>query len=163
MDLPPEFPVQRDESIVPVPIVLIALYELAKAAYLLFVFYAVWRQRGGGQAGVASFGPLAFALPIFALIMIIAGLGLLALQRWARHMFLLGGLLALPWFPVLPSLTGSGFGPIVDYQLLRPYLPRTVMMAIMVIDVLVYAALLFYPDVAESFGEKGGDPYFTND
>jgi hypothetical protein len=114
-----------------------------------------------GATGTDPGNPLVLALPVFALIMILAGLGLLALQPWARHMLLAGGALALPWLPVLPMR--FTWGPIVSYGTLQPYLPRTVMMTIMVIDVVVYATLVCYPDVAESFGEKGGDPYYTGD
>jgi hypothetical protein len=159
MDLPPDMPVARRDAEIPIPVVLIALYEFAKAAYLLFAFYEVWAPNRAGTAGALGGDPLVLALPVFALVMIIAGAGLLWLQPWARHMFLFGGLLSLPWLPIR---TVQSYGPIVDYRLLQPYLPQRVMMAIVVIDVLVYAALIFYPDVSESFGEKGGDPFFND-
>jgi hypothetical protein len=161
MGLPPHSPAGRDDANIPIPVVLIALYEFAKAGYLLFVFYSVWAPRKSGPAGGAA-DPLVFALPFFATVMIIAGIGLLGLQRWARHMFLLGGLLSLPWLPSLPFRPPYYLGPIVDYHSLEPFLPRTAMLAIVVIDVVVYVALMFYPDVAESFGEKGGDPFFSD-
>jgi len=94
---------------------------------------------------------------------ILAGVGLIGLRRWARHMLLAGGALALPWLPVLPLRMQSLWSPLVDYGSLRPYLPQAVMLTILVIDVLVYAALVGYPDVAESFGEKAGDPYFSGE
>jgi hypothetical protein len=57
----------------------------------------------------------------------------------------------------MPLLSGSVLG----YQIFQPYLPRTAMLAIMVIDAVAYLTLVCYPDVAESFGERGGDPCYT--
>jgi hypothetical protein len=156
-DLPPEMPARKDDSWIPLPVALSGVYEFAKAAYLLYAFYAVWSV---DKAAIQN-DLVVFALPVFALIMIVAGLGLLALQPWARHMLLGGGVLAVPWLPMLPLR--YKFGPIVDYGAMQPYLPRTLMMTIMVIDVVVYATLVCYPDVAESFGERRGDPYYTGD
>jgi hypothetical protein len=169
MDLTPEPSMRGDDSKVPIPVVLIALYQFAKAAYILYAFHTVWVAHktalATGQTGSdpVSSNALVFLLPIFALIMIIAGVGLIGLQRWARHMLLAGGALALPWLPVLPLRVQSLWSHMVDYDSLQPYLPRTVVLTIMVIDVLVYAVLIGYPDVAESFGEKGGDPYFAGE
>src|SRR6202012_553768 len=138
----PEPPARRDPSWIPLPVALSALYQFAKAAYLFFVFYAVWvAHKAGGE------DPLVLALPVFAVIMVIAGFGLLHLQPWARHMLLGGGALGLPWLPHL--YMHFTWGPIVDYGAMQPYLPRHLMMAIMVVDVVVYATLVGYPDVAE--------------
>lgn len=169
IDLTPETSTRDKESIVPIPVALIAFYQFAKAAYILYAFHAAWvAHKIALQAGQTTSDPFAsnglgFLLPVFALIMVVAGVGLIGLQRWARHMLLAGGALALPWLPVLPYPTQSFFSHIVDYNSLRPFLPQAVMLTIMVIDVLAYAVLVFYPDVAESFGEKGGDPYFTGE
>lgn len=158
--LPPERP-GRDSSFIPLPVVMSAFYQFAKAVYLLFVFWAVDRAGSAETTSGDSADGLLLVFPIFALIMVIAGFGLLGLRRWARHMLLAGGVLALPWLPELPlRLT---WVPIVHYGVLAPYLPRAVMMTIVVIDVVVYATLVWYPDVAESFGEKRGDPYYSND
>ena len=160
IDLPPEMP-RRDNSIVPVPVVLGGFYQFAKAGYLLYVFWAVHKAALAGTTGTGSGDALVLALPVFALLMIVAGLGLLWLQPWARHMLLAGGALALPWLPVIPYR--FYWGPIVDYGTLKPYLPRAVMMTIVVIDVVVYATLVCYPDVAQAFGEKPGDPYYSGE
>jgi hypothetical protein len=158
----PPIPAAPDDTIVPIPIVVIALYEFAKAAYLLFAFHAAWTQFKAPAAGPGSVDPLFIALPFFALVLIIAGWGLLMLRRWARHLFLFGGMLALPWLPNLPYRPPY-IGSILDYGDLKPFLPRTVMLAIIVIDALVYVALMYYPDVAAAFREKGGDPFFNDD
>ncbi len=159
-DLPPEKP-RRDDSTIPVPVVLSAFYQFAKAGYLLYVFWVVHKAALAGTSGADPGDALVLALPVFALIMFIAGLGLLALRPWARHILLAGGALALPWLPLHPMRLQ--WGPIVTYGALQPYLPRAVMMTIMVIDVVVYATLVCYPDVADAFGEKGGDPYYSGE
>jgi hypothetical protein len=153
----------------PLPITLIALYEFVKAAYVLFVFQTVWSLHkanlaaGQTDADPFSHNPLVLALPIFVLLLVVAGFGLWTMQPWARHLFLVGGALSLPWLPIFPLRVQMMWGPIFDYHLLEPYMPRAVMSTMIVIDLLVYAALVCYPDVAQSFGESSGDPYYSSD
>jgi hypothetical protein len=157
----------------PLPVTLIALYEFAKAAYILYVFSAIWRLHQAsvalGQVGTdpVQKDPFFLLLPIFAIVMLIAGFGLWLLQGWARHMFLFGGALAIPWLPRwlpwLPMNWKMPLGPIVNYGDLDPYLPQAVMMTIFVADVFVYAVLIYYPDVAIAFGQSYGDPYYTGE
>lgn len=151
----------------PLPVTLIALYEFVKAAYVLFVFRSVVSLHkasiAAGQADAEPFSldPFVLVLPIFVILLVVAGFGLWARQPWARHLFLVGGTLSLPWLPIYPLRVQMMWGPIFDYHLLQPYMPRAVMSAMLVIDLLVYASLVLYPDVAQSFGEPSGDPYYS--
>jgi hypothetical protein len=155
MDLPPDSPAERDDSNIPIPVVLIAVYEFGRAAYIFYAFHAV-HNAGANDLFVLM-------LPVFSVLMLVAGLGLLALQPWARHMFLAAGLLGLPWLPQIPLRMPLLSMSVLDYQILQPYLPRTLMLSMLVIDALAYVTLIYYPDVSAAFGERDGDPYFTGE
>jgi hypothetical protein len=168
-DLPPAENAAPSGHTRPLPVTLTALYEFAKAVFILFAFQAVWSLHkanvaaGSGDSDPISHDPLVLMLPIFALLLVVAGFGLWAVQPWARHLFLFGGALSLPWLPAIPLKVQMMWGPIFDYHILEPYMPRTVMTAMFLIDLLVYATLVAYPDVAQSFGEPSGDPYYSGD
>ena len=151
----------------PLPVTLIALYEFVKAAYILYAFSAIWKLHRApisyGQSDPVQQSPFVFLLPIFAAALLIAGIGLWLLKGWARQMFLFGGTLALPWLPALPMRWKMTYGPIVDYQSLEPFLPRAVMLTVLLVDALVYAVLIYYPDVATAFGQSYGDPYYVGE
>lgn len=168
LDLPPEAQPKNREPRRPLPVTVISIYEFVKAAYILFVFQAVLSlHRANLAAGLTDSdpftrNPLVIMLPIFALLLVVAGFGLWTLQPWGRHLFLVGGALSLPWLPIYPLRVQTMWGPIFDYHLLQPWMPRNVMSAMMLIDIAVYATLIWYPDVAQSFGEPVGDPYYSS-
>jgi hypothetical protein len=149
----------------PLPVTLAAWYEFAKAAFLLYAFYGVCAlhnaSAAAGQDATDPFirDPFVLILPIFAATVLIAGVGLLRLQAWARHMLLFQGILGVPWLPRTSSMHFS-LNNTFDYDSVAQYLPRTVMLWILMIDSLIYAVMVWYPDVAEAFGEQSGDPYY---
>ncbi len=161
MDLPPLQREEPQQTKRPIAVTLIVLYEVAKAAVLLYVFRGVWAAH---QANVASgqstsdavtANPFLLLIPVAALISLVAGFGLWNLYGWARHAFLFGGLLGLPWLKTYPT---TPMATVVDYSDMQSILPRQLLFAIIAIDALAYVTLVLYPGVAAAFGQTGDDP-----
>jgi hypothetical protein len=145
----------------PLAVTFIVLYEVAKGALLLYVFRGVWAAH---QANVASgqtsndpvtANPFLLLIPAAALFSLVAGFGLWNLYGWARHAFLFGGLLGLPWLKTYPT---TPMATVVDYSGMQSILPRQLLIAIIAFDTLAYVTLVLYPGVAAAFGESSGDP-----
>ena len=159
-------PANSSQSSRPLGVTLSALYQFGKAAYLAYAFHGIWALHqaavASGQTDADPFArsPFCLALPLYAGIMVVAGIGLLALAPWARHMFLITGTLGLPWLP--HGFSVGVFNSILDYGLLKQYLPRDLMLTMVVLDALVYAALMGSSS-SRAFGESQGDPFYNKD
>jgi len=112
----------------PFLVVLVALYQLAKAGFFGWVFLKCWDAQGGqfppfGDVRNPLFeSPYFFLYPLLGLFCVVLAFGLLALQNWARAASALLLIIAVPWwllqtsgghtsmlFPVEPSTMLAAF------------------------------------------------------
>jgi hypothetical protein len=113
----------------PFLVVLVALYELAKVGFFVWVFLKCWDAQG---SEFPAFGdvhnplfepPYFFFFPLLALFHVVLAVGLLCLQNWARAASALLLIFTIPWwlletggghtsllFPVEPSTMLAAFG-----------------------------------------------------
>ena len=146
-------------SVRPGIVELVALYQFAKAALLIFTFALVvyypslrwesesfWQavyvaSNGGGKPGYQTLAVGLYAVAV--------GWGLWNLKKWARYCLMVtSGMTAALWIRYLSlnfALGWNSRGPKTGFE------RESVYMLIMV-DVIVFCCLALYPDVAESFG-----------
>lgn len=144
----------------PFPIILVALFQFLKAGLLLLFAY-VFTDYG---AAFKAKDPTAFGLVMLCGAMALLGGGalyfarigirLLRLERSARRT-LMWNILA-GWLLFGVSFNGLFFveGPFIDSWKGRS------LICVLVLDVFLYSCLVFYPGVAEAFGEQGDADIF---
>jgi hypothetical protein len=134
--------------------VLVALFQFAKAAFILYFVIALWRNR----EGFSDRGQFPSAQPILyaALVILIAiagscvrnGIGLLRLDKSARRRVMWN--IIVGWAIYGVSFSGILFGE-------SPFIgswPNRILVSALLVDVFLYSCLAFYPDVASAFGES---------
>jgi hypothetical protein len=138
----------------PVPVVLVALSQFAKAAFILFFVTVLWRNR----EGFSHKGQFPGALPILyiALAILIAiagsclrnGMGLLKLEKSSRRRVMWN--IVEGWMIYGVSFSGMFFGE-------NPFIaswPNRIVVGVLIVDLFRYSCLTFYPDVGRAFGES---------
>jgi hypothetical protein len=96
----------RADRKVPLLVVLVILYQLAKAVFFGWVFWQCWAAQG---SGVPPFGeadahnpffeaPLFFVFAALGVFQFVVGMGLLSLGNWARACATLPLISVLPWW-----------------------------------------------------------------
>jgi hypothetical protein len=154
---------QRSKRSVPYPVILIALYQFFKAGFLLYLFLRFWI----GYSGWAASGrpdspflqgfldePFIVLFPVLSVVFVVIGWGLLNLRAWARG-FLIGAIICT-WlggrYGNHLSLDALFFSNGVDLR----HQHYQVLICVFLLDLLVFGSLVFYPDIAKTFGEKEG-------
>ena len=155
---------QRPTRSVPYPIILIAIFQFFKAGFLLYLFVKFWH----GYSGYAASGgpdspflqnfletPFIVLFPALSVVFVVIACGLLGLKPWARG-FLIGAIICT-WiggrFGNHLSLDALFFGNSV---VLRHH-HFQVLLCVFLLDFFVFGSLVFYPDIAKTFGEKEGE------
>jgi hypothetical protein len=135
-------------------VTLVAAYEFIKAAGLLLIFGGMWRAHSGDLASAAVGhdapsidGPF---ILVIGLYLVVLGLGIWNLQRWARWLILFAFALMAPRWMVLPIPSGS------DFATLREILPQPMALLIVALDVLAVWVLLS-PGTRKAFGDVESD------
>ena len=148
---------------VPYPIIPIALFQFLKAGFLFYLFLQFWH----GYSGWAASGrpdtpflqnfldkPFIVLFPALSVVFVAIGWGLLNLKAWARG-YLIGAIICT-WiggrFGSHLSLDALFFSNGVD---LRHQHFQT-LVCVFLLDLFVFSILVFYPDIAKTFGEKEG-------
>jgi hypothetical protein len=146
----------------PYPVILIALFQFFKSEFLLYLFlqfwhgYSTWAAAGRPYQSdfLQSFlgRPFIIVFPVASIAFIVIGWGLLRLKAWARG-FLIGAILCT-WiggkFGSHLSLNALFFSKDVDLG----HLGLPTILFVFLIDLFVFCSLVFYPDIAKTFGEK---------
>jgi hypothetical protein len=158
---------QRPARSVPYPVVLIALFQFFKAGFLLYLFlqfchgYSAWAGSGRPPSPfLQDFldKPFIILFPALSVVFVVIGWGLLALQDWARK-FLIGAIICT-WiggrFGNHLSLDALFFSNGVDLR----HQHYQVLICIFLLDLFVFGSLVFYPDIAKTFGEKEDESLF---
>ncbi|HEY1581262.1 MAG TPA: hypothetical protein VGF82_29690 [Terracidiphilus sp.] len=153
----------------PYPVILIALFQFFKAGFLGLLFVRFWR----GFSGWASSGrqatgpflqsfldqPFVILFPVLSVLFVVIGLGLLNRRAWARK-FLIGAIICT-WiggrFGSHLSLDALFFSNGIDLR--QEHLP-TIFCAF-ILDLFVFCTLVFYPDIAKTFGEKEDQDFLS--
>jgi hypothetical protein len=149
----------------PWPIVFIALFQFFKAGYLLYLSTVFWKTyslwAAAGRPGNSSFlqiflnSPFLVLLPAFSIAFIVIGWGLLRLQDWARKILILA--IVCTWIGSRhgshPSLDAFLFQNSIDLSHVR----FGTTFCVLLLDLLVFCCLVFYPDIAKTFGEPTND------
>jgi hypothetical protein len=155
---------QRPRRSVPYPIILIAIFQFFKAGFLLYVFVHFWH----GYSAWAASGrpntpflqnfldtPFIVLFPALSIVFVVIGWGLLNLKAWARG-FLIGAIICT-WiggrFGNHLSLDALFFSN--DVNLRHQHFQTLV--CVFLLDLFVFGSLVFYPDIAKTFGEKEGE------
>lgn len=154
----------------PYPVILIALFQFFKGGFLLYVFARFWH----GYLGWAASGrpyesgfledllnrPFMILLPVLSVVFVVIGFGLLSLREWARA-FLIGAIICT-WFGA--TRFGSDF--ILRFSLDALFFTDgvdshhqhlAIIACVFLLDLFVFGSLVFYPDIAKTFGEKEDD------
>jgi len=144
----------------PFPIVLVALFQFLKAGLLLFLAYTFT----GYGAAFTTNDMTVFGLVIFcgamallgggALYFAAIGVKLLRLEKSARRTLMWNILAGWLLFGVSFNGLFFGEGPFIDSWKGRS------LICVLVLDVFLYCCLVFYPGVAEAFGEQGDADIF---
>ena len=151
---------QRSTRSVPYPIILIALFQFFKAGYLLYLSHHFWHGYSGWAASGRPDGPFLQDLvdepfivlfPVLSVVFVVIGCGLLSLKDWARK-FLIGAIICT-WIRARWSLDALFFSNGVDLR----HQHVQVLVCIFLLDFFVFGSLVFYPDIAKTFGEKEGE------
>jgi hypothetical protein len=149
---------QRPRKSVPYPIILIALFQFFKAGYLLYLFHHFWRGFSGWSAsGNSPFprdfldGPWIVLFPALSVVLVVIGCGLLSLQGWARKLLIVA--IICTWIRGGFSLDALFFSNSVDLR----HQHYQVLVCVFLLDLFVFGCLVFYPDIAKTFGEREGE------
>jgi hypothetical protein len=121
---------------------LIAVYHFLIGCAGLAYFARIWFTFGGNVRDILIDNPFSFAIPVFSVIAFVIGAGVWRLQPWARHL-----LIAAAGFAFVRGLTGHMMGAWV-IQAKRP------LSSFIIIDLLMWLTLMYYPDIAQAFGER---------
>jgi hypothetical protein len=124
----PSSPIRRKRRTLPFVVVLAALYQLAKAGFLLYVFWQCWLAK---DTEIPPFGdvrnplfkaPDFYAFPLLAAVLFVLALGLICLGRWARVCVTLLFLAALGlWLLNLRAGQGSLLFPLEPATMLSAF------------------------------------------
>jgi hypothetical protein len=143
----------------PFPVTLVALVQLAKAGFLLFLALKVCgfgeaftTQDAGGSSLVIVCALMALLIG-FALYIGNNGFGLLRLEKSARRTLMWN--IVAGWLLYGVSFNGLLFG---ESPFIGTWTNRTII-SVFLLDTFLYCCLAFYPDVAQAFGEKDGSDY----
>jgi hypothetical protein len=155
---------RRPTRSVPFPIVLIAVFQFVKAGFLLYLFLQFWRGYSGWDASgrpdspfLRGFldTPFIILFPVLSVVFVVVGWGLLNLRAWARK-FLIGTIICI-WigsrYGNHLSLDALFFSNSVNLRHER----LEIWIGVFLLDFFVFCSLVFYPDIAKTFGEKEGE------
>jgi hypothetical protein len=142
---------------VPYPIILIALFQFFKGGFLFYLFFQFWH----GYSGWAASGrpaspflqdfvdkPFIILFPVLSVVFVVIGWGLLALQDWARKLLIVA--IICTWIRGRFSLDALFFSNSADLR----HQHFQVLVCVFLLDLFVFGSLVFYPDIAKTFGEK---------
>ena len=146
--------VQAARRMPPGPVVLVALSQFTKATFILFFVTMLWRNREGlrGQGQFPSAELILYAA--LAILVAIAasflrnGIGLLRLDKSSRRRVMWN--IVEGWVIYGVSFSGVFFGE-------SPFIsswPNRIVVSILIVDLILYSCLAFYPDLAKAFGES---------
>jgi len=147
-------------------VTLIALFQFAKAGFLLIVVALIWKfpdmrfgslafwemayvaSNGGGKPGLLT--------PLVATYTAVIGWGLWNLKRWARSLLMVSsGITAFLWiryFAVNSIFTGTEVARHI--RSLRPGFEQESVHLLVALDAMLFLCLAFHPDVIDAFGGK---------
>jgi hypothetical protein len=134
--------ISPDRSKRPLLVTLIAIYQFSIGCAGLIYFAQTWRQHGGDGRALLIDNPFSYALPVFSAVSFVIGGGVWRLQPWARHV-----LIGTTGLAIVRGLTRHAMGAWV-FQTQRAIAP------FIVIDLMIWFALMYYPDIAAVFGER---------
>lgn len=138
------------EKKVPLLVILVVLYQLAKAGFFGWVFWQCWQAQG---SGIPPFGEVDahnpfFTAPFFVLFALIGlfhlavGVGLLSLGNWARGCSALPLVSTIPWW-VLEQVMG--------YRSLLFPVEFSKVLTVFAAEVVAIAILYGTPEAREAF------------
>ena len=138
----------------PMAVKLISVFEFLKAIYILVIFRSLWiahmaQPVAGGSIprDMLSTDPSLIFMPLVAIALLIIGVGLLNLQRWARHALMpIAGFSVYAWGDRL-------YFDQFSIHTLRLFLPAPVVGAVAVADVLAVLTLVYWPEISKAFDE----------
>lgn len=145
--------VQRRRAKPPGPVMLVALFQFAKAAVILSLVVALWRT-GEQLSDKSQFsvGQLLLDIGLAVLVAIAGawlrnGIGLLRLDKASRRRVMWN--IVAGWSLYGISFTGMFFGqsPFVSSW------PFRILGGVLLVDLFLYCCLAYYPDVARAFGD----------
>lgn len=142
----------------PVPVTLVALFQLFKAGFLSVIFLRAWQAHlswtASGQSGddplaqQITADPSVLLLPLMVIVYVVFGVGLWKLQNWARKNLVL--MILLCWLNGGLSFNGFLFGKSIWMNEWN----RQTLVAVFVLDLLVFCCLVYYPDIKKAFAER---------
>jgi hypothetical protein len=146
-------PAMKIDRKVPLVVIAVALYELAKAGFLAWVFWQCWEVAG---SGIPPFGEVEahsqlFAAPYFlffallAVFHVVVTFGLFALGNWARAACTLPLVAAIPWW-VMEHVFG--------YSSLMLPVDTSMILAAIALEVVAVAILYTSPGVRQAFASS---------
>ena len=148
--MPPQVPKSANGTGMkrPLLVVLVALYQLAKAVVFAYVFWKCWQAQGSDVPAFGDFPNPSFEAPFFfffsllAVFHLVLALGLWGVHNWARACSTLLLVSVLPvWF--LERLVGHR-------SLMFPLEPST-MVSAFVLEAVAIAILYVTPEAREAF------------
>ena len=155
---------QRPTRPIPFPIILIALFQFFKAGFLLYLFVKFWH----GYSGYAAPGgpdspfpqnfletPFIVLFPALSVVFVVIGWGLLGLKAWARG-FLIGAIICT-WIGSRSGNHLSLDALFFSNSVILRHHHFQVLLCVFLLDFFVFGSLVFYPDIAKTFGEKEGE------
>lgn len=152
---------KAEEKVRPFPVTLIALFQFFRAALVICIVASIlafpdWHLDSRLELKALTYlvaqkplpsGLLSLViLPALGIYFLVVGTALWRLQKWARNLLLTTtGLTAFLWMRrfVFDSILG-------DTTVIDPT-ARHLVYAVVMLDILIFCCLAFYPDVAEAF------------
>jgi hypothetical protein len=148
----------------PLAITLIALFQFARAGFILFVAVSTWLAPDAHLSSRLEIRVLTYVaarhnlpspalipvvLPIIAALPFALGCGLWFLKKWARNTLMItSGTTALLWIRYF------AFDWALGDSILKTELQRQIVYSVISLDAMVFCCLAFLPDVSEAFGQK---------
>jgi hypothetical protein len=141
---------QRKDRKVPLGVIAVALYQLAKVAFFAWVFAQCWEARGTGIppfGDVAAHNPM-FETPLFLLFAVLAvchlvlAVGLSSLGAWAR---------TCSWLLLFTGVLYWFFGHVFGYTTLLIPVENSKILSAVFLEVLAMAILYVPAQVREAF------------
>jgi len=149
--------IETEPAATPVPVKWVAGFQTFKAAYLLFLFvksmilFRAFPGPGAVSGEQLLSDLLILLLPAAALYSLALGWGLWRLRPWARRILLLA--IVNCWMIGAVSWNGLFFGSAIFLGDLN----CRALAGVLVLDLLVYGCLQWYPGVSEAFGARDDD------